>query len=124
MIRINVNGNLNHRPMVNGKCPPGCTRLNYGLGCNCDGDSYLSEDNKMDLYGEDFDSSTSEDVKMESYDEDFYAMKRANKKRRQGGNKNPARNTNKSTMTSGGSGGNCVQTCTTVAPGFKICKCI
>ena len=36
--------------------------------------SYLSEDNKMDPYGEDFDSSTSEDVEMESYDEDFYAV--------------------------------------------------
>ena len=114
--------------MVNGKCPPGCTPLNYGLGCNCDGDSYLSEDNKMDLYGEDFDSSTSEDVKMESYDEDFYAKKRANKrankKRRQGGNKNPARNTNKSTMTSGGSGGNCVQKCDSPYPGIQICRCI
>jgi hypothetical protein len=36
--------------------------------------SYLSEDNKMDPYGEDFDSSTSEDVEMESYDEDFYVV--------------------------------------------------
>jgi hypothetical protein len=47
--------------------------------------SYLSEDNKLDPYGEDFDSSTSEDVEMESYDEDIYAYNnRANKNRRQG----------------------------------------
>ncbi|KAL7458433.1 hypothetical protein ACHAWC_010045 [Mediolabrus comicus] len=47
--------------------------------------SYLSGDNKMDPYGEDFDSS-SEDVEMEPYDEDFY-VKRANKRRPQGGYK-------------------------------------
>ena len=75
--------------------------------------SYLSEDNKMDPYGEDFDSSTSEDVEMESYDEDFYARKKrvnkmhrqgANKMRRQGANKKLARNMNKDkgTMTRDG----------------------
>lgn len=47
--------------------------------------SYLSGDNKMDPYGEDFDSS-SEDVEMEPYDEDFY-VKRANKRRPQRGYK-------------------------------------
>jgi hypothetical protein len=62
--------------MRNGKCPSGCNvvRLGPNPSCMCPGDSYLSEDNKMDPYGEDFDSSTSEDVEMESYDEDFYAV--------------------------------------------------
>ena len=85
--------------MTNGKCPSGCNKVRLGPtpSCMCPGDSYLSEDNKMDPYGEDFDSSTSEDVEMESYDEDFYAVKkRANFMRRQGDNKKKklARNMN------------------------------
>jgi hypothetical protein len=79
-VHIGGNANGSGEVDVNGNCRPGCSCAPYWFNgqkrctCICPEDSYLSEDNKMDPYGEDFDSSTSEDVEMESYDEDFYAV--------------------------------------------------